>query len=114
MKDLQSDFSKIFEADLIEYDSENESEWIEVFSKKDNLYVNISREHNGNPDKSRNPISIMLDFHNYKEDMLENNKKIAELISKHLDVTVSFGKSEWISPTVGYKFIVLGNYFVKK
>lgn len=114
LKNLQTDFFEIFEADLIEYDFENQYEWIEVYSKKFNLYANISRDHHGNPGSSKESIVISLTLHYYKKDELEDYKNIASLISKHLDISVSFGKIEIIPNKGEYKFVVLGNYFVKK
>lgn len=115
LENLQTDFSEIFEADLIEYDFENQYEWIEVYSKKFNLYANISRDHRGNPGNTKESIIINLTLHYYKKDELEDYKNIASLISMHLNATVSFGKLDWVRNNDDkFKFTVLGNYFVKK
>jgi hypothetical protein len=106
---LKPVLSLLFDSDF-EYDFENVWEWMDGYSKRYNVKVNIGRAHcDWEVGSFQHPIMIMVDFDNSIGSSLELNKIVAEELFKHLFEPIHYGYLT-ITPDDSYHYFELGTF----
>ena len=107
--DLSSTFSLFFEADDLERDYENVWEWMEGYSRKYKVKINISREHDWEMGCYNKPIIIMMDFDDLRASSLQTIEIIAKALFHILFVTIYFGQLT-ITADDDYEYMECGKF----
>lgn len=87
--ELKPDFEKLFGVENLYHDYENVWEWIESADRNSEIYLNISRTHDGISGDYDKPIMIKIEAH----DALQLNEwEIAMKVKEHINCEVFAGE----------------------